>query len=406
MPSRMPFTTRVVTGALTAYALALVAFSWPNVITTASAMTGGGAPAQPDASCPLTMTQQKASVAAWQKMMPVFRHPRCINCHGAMPQALPEPIRVGNKMVAGAPVRHAGVVDMDAKDDNRTCEECHIEDWGRAPHAPNWTDKTDTDICRGMHIEFEGSAPAFIDHIVRDSGRTPFIATAFIGKRGLIDGGQTIYETETGKKLIAAPPPGTHAQLVQLARAWVAAQGGKFVGDRDCGCEIAEMGELYQLDIEWRNDTAFQGIRVTDKVSMKVRIVDGKITISEIANVASDAVPKSVTSGNASVVWVPGVGGINVVGATGEISVDYPVPGVRTLLINFVHAGTHEPAFQRLIKDLRQDFGGGATGGVPGSVTFPLTAGKKEYENGPPGTLPLTTKLTLLVAGKLPKPAR
>jgi hypothetical protein len=407
MRSRSPQGTSVVTGCLTAFGLALIVLGWNNATATVSAVSDGSAFAQPDASCPLTMAQQKASVAAWQKLIPVFRHPRCINCHGAMPKALPERILVGNKWEDGPPVRHAGIVDMDSNDSNITCEECHIEGWGHALNAPNWTDKTNTDICRGMHIEFDESAPRFIDHIVRDSGNTPFIGQGFIGKRGLVDGGLTIYETETGKKIVAAPPPGTHAQLIQLARAWVAAQGGKFVGDKDCGCEIAEYGELYSLDIEYTDDRGFPGIVVTDKVSMKIRIVDGTVTVSEIINFASKGVPDTIKSGDVTVVWVPDpIGDVNVVSATGELSVDYPVPGTRTLLVHLTQAGTHAPAFQRIMRTLRQDFGGDANGGFPGSATFGLIAGKKEYDNGAAPNLQLTTKLTLLASGKLPKPGR
>ncbi len=34
-------------------------------------------------SCPLPVGEQIKAVKAFSKMMPVFRHPRCENCHGA-----------------------------------------------------------------------------------------------------------------------------------------------------------------------------------------------------------------------------------------------------------------------------------------------------------------------------------
>ena len=34
------------------------------------------------ASCPLPVGQQIRAVHAFGEMMPVFRHPRCFNCHG------------------------------------------------------------------------------------------------------------------------------------------------------------------------------------------------------------------------------------------------------------------------------------------------------------------------------------
>jgi len=171
----------------------------------------GGAEVQRGESCPLSSAQQLNSIKTFVKMMPVFRHPRCINCHGAMPDPLNSP----------ASARHAGVVEMDSTDNNRTCEECHMNDWGDAARAPDWTDKSDMDLCRGMHVVFEHDAPRFIDHMLRDGGNVAFIEAAFVGKRGLSEGGQTIYEGETGQPFSAAPPPGTHGRLVQqLGTGW------------------------------------------------------------------------------------------------------------------------------------------------------------------------------------------
>ena len=61
---------------------------------------------------------------------------------------------------------------------------------------------------------------------------TQFIELAFKGERGLDPTGQGIdvYEGETGKKFKPEPPPGSHAQLTQMAMDWVAAQGGSSVG--------------------------------------------------------------------------------------------------------------------------------------------------------------------------------
>ena len=70
-----------------------------------------------------------------------------------------------------------------------------------------------------------------------------------------------------------------------------------------------------------------------------------------------------------------------------------------------MHQGTHEPEFQVIQRNVKQKSGGQAMAGIPGSVTFPLVAGKKEYENGPE-TLAVHTKLTLLASGKLPKKPR
>ncbi len=232
MSLRQWFKLPAITPFLAAFILAVIALGWGRGTESVSATPSSGSAVQ-GASCPLTPVQELNSIKSFQKMMPVFRHPRCSNCHGGIPRPLPK---------NGAPsIRHAGVVDMDSTDDNRTCEECHVEDWGQ-PGAPDWSDRTDLDLCRSMHLQFRQDAARFIDHILRDGGDPPgFIKLAFEGKRGLLEGGLTIYEAELGQKLRAEPPPGTHAQLLQQARDWVAAQGGSFVGDPDCGCVVDKM---------------------------------------------------------------------------------------------------------------------------------------------------------------------
>jgi hypothetical protein len=351
-------------------------------------------------SCPLTIPQQIKSNKAWLAMMPVFRHPRCSNCHGSMPKALPARIYVGGKWQEGATIRHAGVVDMDSTDHPGTCEECHITAWGRALDAPNWADKSDMDLCRGMHIVFDKDAPGFLDHILRDGGRTPFIATAFLGKRGLIDGGITIYETELGRKLVAEPPPGTHGQFVGQARAWVTAQGGKFVGDKDCGCEKPETGEVYLLEIQRYDDRGFRGIVVTDSASMRIRIEDTTVTVFAITNYPAIAIPQSLTFPQSSVRWIPDpVGLVNIVGAIGSIALDFPAPNTRGLKIDFTHADTHAPLFEQILpRNVRQRFGGEVTGGDPNSVQFDLVPGQKVYNTGRAGLL--VAKLTLVFSPK------
>lgn len=238
MSLRQFLTPRAVTPFLTALLLVVIALGWARETGTISASTSAGSAVEGGGSCPLTATQELNSIKTFLKMMPVFRHPRCINCHGGIPKPLPERVQVGRvwQYPIAPPIRHAGVVDFDSTDSNLTCEECHADGWGEASGAPNWTDKTDLQMCRGMHISFDGDAVSFLDHIVRDGGRTPFIKLAFQGKRGLTEGGQTIYETETGRTMTAAPPPGSHQQLIQQAKDWVAAQGGSFFEDPDCGC--------------------------------------------------------------------------------------------------------------------------------------------------------------------------
>jgi hypothetical protein len=258
MPFPRVFAPRMVTPILSVALIAVLAVAWGRGPATVSASTSSGS-AEQGGSCPLTAAQELNSIKTFLKMMPVFRHPRCLNCHGAMPNPLPQRVQIGGvwQYPAAPPPQHAGVVVLDSTSTNRTCEDCHVDDWGAASAAPDWTRRNDIDLCIGMHAQFkdEGGAPAFIDHIVRDRGQPPgFIKLAFQGKRGLLDGGQTIYENETGRTFTAAPPPGTHAQLIQRAKDWVAAQGGSFVGDDECGCVLDKMEVLFRSTLHIVNN--------------------------------------------------------------------------------------------------------------------------------------------------------
>ena len=239
MPALRQFALRGVLPLLASVVLVVLAAGGSGAGPHPLAAASGPGLQSSGGSCPLSSAQELNSIKTFLKMMPVFRHPRCLNCHGGIPQPSPTRTRGADGVWrSGPPVMHVGVVEMDSTTSNRTCEECHVDDWGTGS-APKWTDKSDMSLCRGMHSAFRNDAARFIDHIVRDGGNPPgFIKLAFQGKRGLLDGGMTIYEAETGRTITAAPPPGTHAQLIQQARDWVAAQGGQFVGDKDCGCTI------------------------------------------------------------------------------------------------------------------------------------------------------------------------
>lgn len=249
---------RAITPLLVAFILLIVAFAWDSGPGTASATPSSRPVVQAGGSCPLTSAQVVNSVKTFARMMPVFRHPRCSNCHGGIPRPLPN---------NGEPsINHVGIVDMDSTDNNRTCEECHVAEWG-SPGAPDWSG-SDVRLCQGLHRRFQGDAPKFLGHILNDNGDPPgFVDLGFKGERGLIDGGKTIYESETGRRLVAAKPPGTHAQFMQLARDWVAAQGGQFVGDAACGCVVDS------VEIRFHSAVTIVTPRVTSTVTGDGRLV-------------------------------------------------------------------------------------------------------------------------------------
>ena len=247
-----PFARRAITPLLAAVALGAVTLAGDSGIRTVSATSDGGPVAQAGGSCPLTSAQVINSIKTFAKLLPVFRHPRCSNCHGGIPEPIPN---------HGKPsIRHAGVVDMEATDNNQTCAECHVDGWSNRG-APDWTG-TDVRLCRGLHGEFQDNASGFIQHLFNDFGFPPgFVNLGFQGERGLIDGGKTIYENEMGRKLMAEKPPMTHAEFMQLARDWVAAQGGQFVGDKDCGCV------LDKVDVRFHSSVTIVTPRVTSTIT-------------------------------------------------------------------------------------------------------------------------------------------
>jgi hypothetical protein len=84
-------------------------------------LTGSDGP-----SCPLSIKQQVDAVKAFGEMLPVFRHPRCINCHGGL-----DPMSD----------RHPGkgqIEDITDRDSLlAACQDCHdgLKGW-RVPGAP------------------------------------------------------------------------------------------------------------------------------------------------------------------------------------------------------------------------------------------------------------------------------
>lgn len=171
---------------------------------------GGNGP-----SCPLSLAEQVKSVNAFAQMMPVFRHPRCINCHGGV-----DPISE----------KHPGADQVERDKGNEQCQQCHdeLEGW-RVPGEPMFfVGKSDKEICLQMK-RFEPTGESFVEHIRNDHNGTQLIAAAFKGDRALGEGLKDY-------GLVVEKPPGTQGELTEKARKWVKAMGGQFVGSPECGC--------------------------------------------------------------------------------------------------------------------------------------------------------------------------
>lgn len=191
--------------------------------------------AAPQASalaCSLTPAQERNALDAFDKMLPVIFHPRCLNCHGGLnPYVDPQVGRhVGGRMTdsaTGEPLR------ADA------CQECHGElpGWDTPGGAMFFTGKSPRDLC----IQFKEFAPSggteFVNHITHEPTGPQFIATAFLGTRALNTLGEVTYEEAMGHPPTAEKPPGTHEQLIADATSWANAIGTGWNETRECGCE-------------------------------------------------------------------------------------------------------------------------------------------------------------------------
>jgi hypothetical protein len=236
-------TPRAVTPCLLVLVFLVTAVAWDSGTETVAASTTRSPARHAANSCPLAPAQQVKAAQAWAKLMPVFRHPRCLNCHGGIPDPLSFP----------KPTDHMGAVDMDSTDTIATCENCHMDGW----HVgPKWTDKTDVELCSNMKFRF--SSAQFIDHLDHDGGHG-FILAAFVGRRGL---------NPPDPAIGPVPPPGAHQRLVQQGRDWVAVQGGRFVGDDDCGCVVDK------VEVRFHSAMTIVTARVTSTITG-----DGKIEL-------------------------------------------------------------------------------------------------------------------------------
>jgi hypothetical protein len=193
--------------------------------------------------CPLSDEQTQNSIQAFDKIAKVFAgEPRCVNCHGAV-----------NPFGADADKKHGGgkvkpvmktEVNGDTgqpesiQDDEATfqqCGQCHSAfpgHWQIPPAGLSFVGKEAFTLCKLEHDFFIYNAEKFLEHIERDvDPSNPFIQEAFTGRKGLNDHGQSLATKYPD------PPKGvTRQDLIQMAHDWVDAQGGKFQGETDCGC--------------------------------------------------------------------------------------------------------------------------------------------------------------------------
>lgn len=179
--------------------------------------------------CPLSDQQTQNAIQAFARMVPVFLHKRCANCHGGLDPFKadhPEGPHTREEMTTGG------------------CNECHSDlPRGENGHEKMWTlpfpghefvGKDGPRLCKMMRTSFF-KPEDFLAHLHDENGRTNFQAVAFLGTRGLNEYGQGFAFTKPYRPEpidIMGPD-----EFDKAAASWVKAMGGKFQGDIRCGCE-------------------------------------------------------------------------------------------------------------------------------------------------------------------------
>jgi hypothetical protein len=225
---------RAVMPLLVALILLVVVFGGNSGTETASASTTASPVGQSANSCPLALGDQVKAIKAFAKMIPVFRHPRCSNCHGGVdPFADP---RVGK--------HGGGQMDADAFEDG-VCEDCHDQmsggmpnsKWKLSPPPMHWVKKSDEELCMQVR-EMEPDAAKYVGHIRDDNGKEPFTLVAFKGMRALSAGTRS---EVSGNEITKESPPGSLELMTQQAQEYIDAMGGSLVGSSECGCVLDKL---------------------------------------------------------------------------------------------------------------------------------------------------------------------
>jgi hypothetical protein len=228
--------------------------------------------AQEASSCPVPLGKQIQAIGAFAEMLPVFRHPRCMNCHG------------GLDIMSEA---HPGADQIEPVSnplDNQQCFACH--DGLLDPHGnPGWRQpgsplffvgKDDEELCLQMK-DREKTGDQFVEHIFNDHGEIQFIAAGFAGDRALGEG-------LADYSLVVEKPPGTQADLTAKARRWVDLLGEGYSASPECGCVLKLEGKFTYTD--FASGLFSNGYKVTADLVWKPE-QDGKRSAPSFGDVKS-----------------------------------------------------------------------------------------------------------------------
>jgi hypothetical protein len=237
--------------------------------------------------CTLSKEQTDKAIEAFDRLMPVFHHDRCANCHNKIDPFLPskhvniretfEQFRNKDKLaeflrikkpVADINKVHAAIMSflgsgpMSGTDRitmmfATTCLVCHdpppgTDSWRMPPASDSFHDKDRVQICGRMHTSDLTTPPADFEHHMNFDA---FIQVGFAGTRGLNAFGESIYQDTSGSAY--APQPLTSpsfTKMTEAARDWLAAQDYKYRPNPECGCRPFRYA--LQVDQLWEGSMA------------------------------------------------------------------------------------------------------------------------------------------------------
>ena len=184
-------------------------------------------------ACPLTLAEEHKASLAFEAMMPVLTHPRCLNCHGGINEKLP--------------FKEGGHMGDDVTDPD-DCKDCHrgvrnllrpgrLADWSTPPSVFFFKGKSSLELCNQFK-EVELRPEKFVGHMTNENGGVQFAEAAYQGDRNLNDTGQNISRATTGRDMVPEPPPIPRSELIAHAREWATTVGTAGWKIRDCGCRL------------------------------------------------------------------------------------------------------------------------------------------------------------------------
>ena len=230
-------------------------------------------------SCPLTLADEHKAGLAFEQMMPVLMHPRCVNCHGGVNERLP--------------FKDGG--HMGEKQDPDECSNCHrgvrnllrpgrLADWSTPASIFFFKGKTSLQLCNQFK-EIELSPEKFVGHMTNENGGVQFAEAAYQGDRNLNETGRDVSKETTGRVMVPEPPPIPRGELLAHAREWANTVGTAGWRIRDCGCRLS--GQVWTGKVSMVFTGKAEGFgTLTEQIESDVRL---ELDSSFIVNAPEDS---------------------------------------------------------------------------------------------------------------------